>query len=99
MTLNKLMRLPEKLPCDKRIHIIGGEFLTFITLIGLFIINTNLLIIIYTSTIVLVVVAYGIELYQKYTKSGTYDNNDALAVIIGGLPLIILVVLQHILLS
>ena len=35
----------------------------------------------------------GIKFYQKFTKSGTYDNYDALAVVVGGL----IVYLGHIL--
>jgi len=27
----------------------------------------------------------GIEFHQKFTKSGTYDNWDAIAVVVGGL--------------
>jgi len=33
----------------------------------------------------LVLFSWGIEFYQKFTKSGTYDNWDATAVVIGGL--------------
>jgi len=44
-------------------------------------------------SIVLISLAWGIEFYQKLTKSGTYDNYDALAVVTGGL----IVYLSHIL--
>jgi len=51
--------------------------------------TTNVLVV----SIVLISLAWGIEFYQKFTKSGTYDNCDALAVVMGGL----IVYLSHIL--
>ena len=35
------------------------------------------------------VIAWGIEVYQVHTKSGHYDNYDALAVMVGALLVII----------
>jgi len=84
-TLNKLIRYPEKIPCDKRMHFMIGvvlvSILTTFTL-NVWIVNGTLL-----------SVAWGIEFFQKITKSGTYDNYDALAVVAGGL----IVYLSHIL--
>jgi hypothetical protein len=36
----------------------------------------------------LVLVAYGIEYFQKWTKSGHFDHWDAIAVILGGLTVL-----------
>jgi len=44
-------------------------------------------------SIALISLAWGIEFLQKWTKSGTYDNYDALAVVVGGL----IVYLSHVL--
>jgi hypothetical protein len=76
-TLNKLMRLPEIIPCDKRIHFIVGTVLMSILLT----IGSNIVV----ATVITVVVAFGIEIYQKKTKSGKYEILDAIAVIIGSL--------------
>ena len=75
--LNKLLRLPEKIPCDKRIHALGGALIASLLLsIGL----------VYWAVLsAVIVLAWGIEVYQLYTKSGHYDNYDALAVVVGGL--------------
>ena len=83
--MNKLSRLPEKIPCDKRLHMLIGVVL--VSILSVFTINVFIVI----STLVLV--AWGIEFYQKFTKSGTYDNWDAIAVVVGGL----IVYISHIL--
>jgi len=75
--LNKLIRLPEKIPCDKRLHALVGVVL--IAILSIFTLTW------YIIFGILVFVAWGIEFYQKFTKSGTYDNWDAIAVVIGGL--------------
>ena len=77
MTLNQLLRLPEKIPNDKRLHFMIGVVYTSI----LVMFTLNLWIILTT----LIALAWGIEVFQKITKSGNYDNLDALAVVIGGL--------------
>jgi glycopeptide antibiotics resistance protein len=76
-TLNKFMRLPEKIPCDKRMHFIVGTVLMSLLLI----IGSNTIV----ATVITVIVAFGIEIYQKITKSGKYEIFDAIAVIIGSL--------------
>jgi len=83
--LNNIIRYPEKIPCDKRIHFIVGVVLMAI----LTVFTTNVFIV----NITLVSVAWGIEYSQKYTKSGQFDNYDAIAVMVGGL----VVYLSHIL--
>jgi len=75
--INSILRYPEKLRCDLRLHILIGVVLVA----GLTIFTLNVFIIIPT----LVLLAWGIEFFQKFTKSGTYDNWDAIAVVIGGL--------------
>ena len=75
--LNTILRYPEKIPCDKRLHMLIGVVLVSI----LTIFTTNILVV----SIALISLAWGIEFYQKITKSGTYDNWDAVAVVAGGL--------------
>jgi len=81
--LNKIIRYSEKIPCDKRLHMLVGVFYTAI----LTIFTVNVFIVIPF----LVVVAWGIKVYQKFTKSGSYGNWDA--IVAGGL----IVYLSHIL--
>ena len=81
----KFFRFPEKIPCDKRMHILVGVF--YISLLTMFTLN------VFIVMPFLVALAWGIEFFQKWTKSGTYDNYDALAVVAGGL----IVYLSHIL--
>jgi len=75
--LNKILRLPEKIPNDKRLHMLIGVVL--VSILTIFTIN------VFIVSIALISLAWGIEFYQKFTKSGTYDNYDALAVVAGGL--------------
>jgi len=75
--LNKILRFPEKLRCDLRLHMLIGVVL--VSILTIFTINVFIVI------SILVLVAWGIEFYQKFTKSGTYDNLDAIAVVVGGL--------------
>jgi len=84
-TINSIIRYPEKLRCDLRLHILIGVVL--VSILTIFTINVLIV------SIVLISLAWGIEFYQKFTKSGTYDNYDALAVVVGGL----IVYLSHIL--
>ena len=83
--LNKTLRLPYKIPYDKRLHMLIGVVL--VSILTIFTIN------VWIVSATLLIVAWGIEFYQKLTKSGTYDNWDALAVVAGGL----IVYLSHIL--
>jgi len=75
-TLNKIIRYPEKIPADKRMHMLIGVVLIAI----LTIFTTNVFIVNAT----LVSFAWGIEYFQKWTKSGQFDHWDAVAVLIGG---------------
>jgi len=75
--LNKILRYPEKIPCDKRMHMLIGVVL--VSILTIFTIN------VWVVSIALITLSWGIEFYQKLTKSGTYDNYDALAVVAGGL--------------
>jgi len=74
--LNKILRYPEKIPCDKRMHFMIGVVLVSI----LTIFTTNVFIV----TPMLLIFAWGIEYFQKLTYSGTFENLDAVAVLIGG---------------
>ena len=84
-TINSIIRYPEKLRCDLRLHMLIGVVL--VSILTIFTVNVFIVL----STLVLI--AWGIEFYQKLTKSGTYDNLDAIAVVAGGL----IVYLSHIL--
>lgn len=77
MNIVELLRLPEKIPCDKRLHGLVGALFTALLLC------TPLSV--YIVVIALIVLAWGIEVSQKVFKWGTYDNYDAIAVVIGGL--------------
>ena len=83
--LNKILRYPEKISCDKRLHMLIGVVL--VSILTIFTIN------VWVVSIALIPLAWGIEFYQKFTKSGIYDNYDALAVVVGGL----IVYLSHML--
>ena len=76
-----LLRYPEKIPCDKRLHFMIGTVLT--AFIAIFTVS------IYIMLGLLVFVAYGIEYGQKWTKSGHFDHWDAIAVILGGLTVMV----------
>ena len=75
--LNKILRYPEKMPCDKRMHFILGVVFVSLALSGSL---TDL-----QANVLNVIFAWSIEFYQKYTKSGQYDDWDAIAVVLGGL--------------
>ena len=88
--INKIMRYPERLPCDKRIHFIGGSVVGSILMSILILTTTADVTILIGGYLVLVMgIAWGIELYQDLTKSGQYDNIDALAVLIGSITAIL----------
>ena len=84
-TINSIIRYPEKLRCDLRLHMLVGVVL--VSILTIFTVN------VFIVLPPLVLIAWGIEFYQKFTKSGTYDNWDAIAVVVGGL----IVYLSHIL--
>jgi len=75
--LNNIMRYPEKMPCDKRIHFIAGVII--VAFMSLFTISLFIIV------PILILIAWGIEFFQKITKSGQFDNYDAIAVVVGGL--------------
>ena len=81
MNLNKILRYPEKIPNDKRLHFMVGVIL--MALIAIFTVS------LYIMLGILVLVAYGIEYGQKWTKSGHFDHWDAIAVILGGLTVMV----------
>jgi len=78
--INKLMRLPEKIACDKRLHFLVGVVFTMIVMV----MSTP-----FIASILLPIYAWGIEIYQRVTKSGTYDNYDAIAVVLGGVTVML----------
>ena len=85
--INKLMRYPNKIPKDKLIHTLSGVVFMAIALSA---------VPISIAFIALPIVAWGIEFYQKFTKSGQYDNWDAVAVVIGGVIVALPTIIQGI---
>jgi len=83
--INSILRYPEKLRCDLRLHMLIGVVL--VAILTIFTVN------VFVIAPILVTASWGIEIFQKITKSGTYDNYDALAVVAGGL----IVYLSHML--
>ena len=81
-------RYLEKIPADKRLHANLGTAFSFITVILASFIAVNLIMQVLILAILLVIFAWGIEYYQRFTKSGTFDHWDAIAVMLGGLPVI-----------
>ena len=79
--LFEIMRYPEKIRCDLRLHFMIGTVLT--AFIAIFIVN------LYIMLGLLLLVAYGIEYGQKWTKSGQFEHWDAIAVILGGLTVMV----------
>jgi len=76
-----LRELLEQIPCDKRLHaLIGVVYASILLLLSLPMLYV---------AVSLVIIAYGIEFYQLHTKSGQFEHWDAIAVIIGGLLVMI----------
>jgi hypothetical protein len=84
MKLSDIMRYPEIIPCDKRLHALAGVVFTSILL--------SLGVALMPVLLMLIAFGIGIEMYQRNTNTGAFDIFDALATIIGGafvlLPLI-----------
>ena len=81
MKIKEILRLPEKIPCDKRMHyLVGSVFASLLLCFSIDVMYISL------ATIVL---AWGIEVSQKVFKWGSYDNFDALAVVVGGLVVVL----------
>lgn len=75
MDINSFIRLPEKMPCDKRMHfVVGVVFASVLVMVGIPVAMVGLL---------SVAFAWGIEIYQKVTGSGKFEHGDAIAVVIG----------------
>jgi len=87
--INKLIRFPSKIPCDKRIHTLGGVFITSI----LMSFNIHWFIVLLIVTFI----AWFIEFYQLATKTGHYDNIDAIFVVIGSILVVLPFVIKEIL--
>jgi len=77
----KLLRSPEAIPCDKRMHFIVGSTITLAVLL----LGFNLII----TFILSLSLAYLIELTQKIFKWGEYDLRDAAATFAGSSVVII----------
>ena len=77
MSINDIIRAPEKLACDKRIHMLVGVLLTSVLVVmG---VNVGLTVVIVSTIGILV------EVYQLKSGAGAYDVMDALAVLIGSI--------------
>ena len=81
--MNKIMRFPERIPYDKSLHYLVGTVITA----ALVLLQINLVLIFAISLLI----GFGAEVYQKYTKSGQYDLKDAVAYVIGSLVVLIAV--------
>lgn len=79
--LNKILRYAENIPADKRIHFMVGVGL--MAVVALFTVN------LYIMLSSLFVVSYGTEFFQKWTNSGKFEHWDAIAVILGGLTVMV----------
>ena len=95
----EILRLPEKIPCDKRIHfIVGSVFTLFIGII--FILFNSILSFNFSTEIIIISIlsglfAYGIEISQKVFKWGTYDLVDAIATFSGSFIVILSFLIGH----
>lgn len=70
------MRFLSVIPCDKRIHMIAGVILA----VAFELLSLS----IYTSMLIIVCIAFCVEIIQKVLKIGTFSIFDALFVVIGG---------------
>ena len=99
----EILRLPEKIPCDKRIHfIVGSVFTLFIGIIFILFssifsstFNLSFLTEIIIISILSGLFAYGIEISQKVFKWGTYDLIDAIATFSGSFIVILSFLVGH----
>jgi len=71
---------------DKLVHFTLGSSFSLVVLPLLVIVKLSLLIEVGIFIALMVAFAWSIEFYQKLTNTGQYDNRDAVAVIIGGIP-------------
>jgi len=74
--LNSLIRYPERIPCDKRLHFMLGVVYMAIACVC----TDNHIV----QVGCMVAFGYGIEFAQRETGSGKFEHWDALAVIAGG---------------
>lgn len=81
-----ILRYPEKIPCDKRLHYIVGSIFTAILL--------SFTLSMFTVILSLFVFAWAIEFSQDIFKWGTYNNWDAVAVVAGRLIVILPIVIR-----
>jgi len=96
--LSKLIRLLQRVPVDKAYHMLGGAIIGSVLLTVLAMITyTSLDMLLGISAYVILVtcIAWGIEIFQLYSKTGQYDNYDAIAVLLGStivlMPFIVLI--------
>ena len=78
--LNKILRFPERIPCDKRIHFLVGSIIA--SILVLFMQPAHVL-------AVGIILGIGLEYYLKYTKSGNFEITDMIATISGFLVVLI----------
>ena len=83
----KLLRLPEKIQCDKRMHFMVGSVFTSLAMC----IIPQLYIIVMLA----VALAWGIEFSQRIFAWGDYDNMDAIAVVAGSFVVILPTVVAY----
>ena len=85
--MKHLRKIASLIGCDKRIHALAGSIIMAILLsIG---IEVQL------SLLIVTAIAFAVEFYQKATNTGEYDNIDAVAVIVGGIIVLLPVYLNN----
>jgi len=76
-----------KIAADKWKHFYAGIVLGIVLHAGcLFFLNLPATAAFFLAFIVLIIIAYGFELFSLVTGKGHYDFMDAVATVIGGLP-------------
>lgn len=89
---SKLAIFLSKIPDDKKNHFIMGAVIMFILRLSLG--ATNLLLgnpysrqhIIWTSFLLTCIIAFVVEVFDLFSKTGTADSIDGLATILGAIP-------------
>ena len=86
MSLDTIIRLPQRLiPIDKAYHIVGGAIMASM-LCSIPIVATAYLVLI---SLICIVVAIGIEVYQLISNTGEPDSVDTLATMLGSALVVI----------
>ena len=87
-------KIEDNFPCDKRMHFIIGVIITSFSTSLLYLLNIKNSYNVISTFIILNIIGYGIEYFQRKTKSGNYEIKDYLSVVLGGsvslIPIIVI---------